>query len=396
MAGASATAGAHGQRALARDLDAAAAAVRSSIRSLRTLLVDIYPASLARSGIVAALHDLAQTTRRDDLVVHVDTADEDDLALSTDAQRLVHRVAQECLRNAARHAGPATVTVSLHRDGPGTVTLDIVDDGAGFDVQQVRSAPRDGHLGLQLLADAASVPGALLQVSSAPGPRNPLAARARRRAGGHRVIRVLLVDDHQLVRAGVKTLLQSDPEITVVGEARNGREAVESVEGSAPDVVLMDLSMPEMDGVEATRGVLARRPDTKVLVLTSFSDRQRVKDVLAAGAIGYVLKDSEPADLLAAVHAAALGHVPIDPRVAAALLPSSGGSGGTGAADGLSPRETEVLRLVAQGLANKQIARALGITERTVKAHLGRVFREIGVLDRTSAALWARDNLPGA
>ena len=169
VAGASATAGAHGQRALAKDLDAAAAAVRASIRSLRTLLVDIYPASLARSGVVAALHDLAQTTRRDDLVVHVDTADEDDLALSPEAQRLVHRVAQECLRNAARHAGPATVTVSLHREGPGSVILDVVDDGAGFDVQQVRTAPREGHLGLQLLADAASVPGALLQVSSAPG-----------------------------------------------------------------------------------------------------------------------------------------------------------------------------------------------------------------------------------
>jgi two-component system, NarL family, sensor kinase len=169
VAGASATAGASGQRALARDLDAAAAAVRSSIRSLRTLLVDIYPASLARSGVVAALHDLAQTTRRDDLVVHVDAADEDDLAMSTDAQRLVHRVAQECLRNAAKHAGPATVTVSLHRDGPGTVVLDVVDDGAGFDVDAARGAPSEGHLGLQLLADAASVPGALLQVSSAPG-----------------------------------------------------------------------------------------------------------------------------------------------------------------------------------------------------------------------------------
>ena len=106
------------------------------------------------------------------------------------------------------------------------------------------------------------------------------------------MIRVLLVDDHQLVRAGVTTLLQSDPEITVVGEARNGREAVESVGGIGPDVVLMDLSMPEMDGVEATRAVLSRRPDTKVLVLTSFSDRQRVKEVLAAGAIGYVLNDS--------------------------------------------------------------------------------------------------------
>ena len=207
------------------------------------------------------------------------------------------------------------------------------------------------------------------------------------------MIRVLLVDDHQLVRAGVTTLLQSDPEITVVGEARNGREAVESVGGIGPDVVLMDLSMPEMDGVEATRAVLSRRPDTKVLVLTSFSDRQRVKEVLAAGAIGYVLKDSEPADLLAAVHAAARGHVPIGPRVAAALLPATGGAGGSGAADGLSPRETEVLRLVSQGLANKQIGRSLGISERTVKVHLGNVFRRIGVGDRTSAALWARENL---
>ena len=211
------------------------------------------------------------------------------------------------------------------------------------------------------------------------------------------MIRVLLVDDHQLVRAGVTTLLQSDPEITVVGEARNGREAVESVEGISPDVVLMDLSMPEMDGVEATRAVLARQPTRGCSCSPASRTASGSRRCSLPGAIGYVLKDSEPADLLAAVHAAARGHVPIDPRVAAALLPATGGGpGGSGAADGLSPRETEVLRLVAQGLANKQIARALGITERTVKAHLGRVFREIGVLDRTSAALWARDNLTGA
>lgn len=169
VAGASATAAAADQRSLARDLDAAAAAVRGSIRSLRTLLVDIYPASLARSGVVVALHDLAQAARRPDLAVRVDTDPEDDLALGVDAQRLVHRVAQECLRNAARHAGPATVTVSLHREGPGTVTLDVVDDGAGFDVVTVLGDPEPGHLGTQLLADATAVPGALLQVSSAPG-----------------------------------------------------------------------------------------------------------------------------------------------------------------------------------------------------------------------------------
>ncbi len=207
------------------------------------------------------------------------------------------------------------------------------------------------------------------------------------------MIRVYLVDDHQLVRAGVTTLLESDPGLSVVGEARDGQEAVAGIGAASPDVVLMDLSMPVMDGVEATRAILSTHPDVRVLVLTSFSDRERVKEVLAAGAIGYVLKDAEPADLLAAVHAAARGEVPIDPRVAGALLPSAGGPS---VADRLSPRETQVLRLVAQGLANKQVARALGITERTVKAHLGRVFREIGVLDRTSAALWARDHLPGS
>ncbi|MBT9256556.1 response regulator transcription factor [Phycicoccus sp. MAQZ13P-2] len=208
------------------------------------------------------------------------------------------------------------------------------------------------------------------------------------------MIRVLVADDHQLVRAGVRTLLDAEPDITVVAEARDGAEAVESAVGTEPDVVLMDLSMPVLDGVEGTRGVLAALPATRVLVLTSFSDRDRVREVLAAGAIGYVLKDSEPADLVAAVRAAAQGHVPIDPRVAAALLPGTGDPVRDGEAVGLSPRETEVLRLVSQGLANKQIARALGITERTVKAHLGRVFREIGVVDRTSAALWARDHLP--
>ena len=127
-------------------------------------------------------------------------------------------------------------------------------------------------------------------------------------------------------------------------------------------------------------------------MLTSFSDRERVQEAVAAGAIGYVLKDCDPHELLSAVRSAARGHVPLDPASRARCCPPRGGD----PAAGLSPRETEVLRLVAQGLANKQIARALGISERTVKAHLGRVFREIGVVDRTSAALWARDHLAGA
>jgi DNA-binding NarL/FixJ family response regulator len=203
-------------------------------------------------------------------------------------------------------------------------------------------------------------------------------------------IAVLVVDDHQMVRAGIATLLGATDDIVVVGQAGDGKEAVEVASSTSPTVVLMDLSMPVVDGVEATRQILAATPDLKVVVLTSFSDRERVNDALAAGAVGYLLKDCDPADLLAAVRSAAAGHVPLDPRVARVLLPA----GQARPEDGMSPRELEVLRLVAQGLANKQIGRRLGISERTVKAHLGRVFRALGVADRTSAALWAHDHLP--
>ncbi len=205
-------------------------------------------------------------------------------------------------------------------------------------------------------------------------------------------IGVLVVDDHQMVRAGITTLLGATDDIVVVGQAADGEEAAEVAAATMPSVVLMDLSMPVVDGVESTRRILEEQPGTAVVVLTSFSDRERVAEALAAGAVGYLLKDCEPADLLAAVRSAAAGHVPLDPRVARVLLPT----GQPRLEDSMSPREVEVLRLVAQGLANKQIGRRLGISERTVKAHLGRVFRALGVADRTSAALWAHDHLPEA
>jgi len=151
----------------------------------------------------------------------------------------------------------------------------------------------------------------------------------------------------------------------------------------------MDLSMPGMDGVEATRLILDAHPEIHVVVLTSFADEERVSDALAAGAVGYLLKDCDPLEVLSAIRSASLGHAPLDPRVARALLPSATPR----VKDTLSARELQVLRLVAKGLANKQIGRSLGISERTVKVHVGHVFRRIGVADRTSAAMWARDNL---
>ena len=200
---------------------------------------------------------------------------------------------------------------------------------------------------------------------------------------------VVVVDDHRLVRAGLRTILDASGDLNVVGEAADGAAAVEVVRELGPDVVLMDLSMPGVDGVEAIRRLRADGATAPVVVLTSFAEADRVRAAVEAGAIGYLLKDSEPGDVLAAVRAAAAGHAPIDPRVARALLPSVDRPS---VGPALSDREREVLAHVARGLANKQIARTLGISERTVKVHLGNVFRQIGVGDRTSAALWARDH----
>jgi DNA-binding NarL/FixJ family response regulator len=201
---------------------------------------------------------------------------------------------------------------------------------------------------------------------------------------------VLLVDDHPLVRAGLASLLEATDDLRVVGEASDGAAAVTAAADLVPDVVLMDISMPGVDGIEATRSLFEQGYAGAVVMLTSFADRARVMDALSAGAVGYLLKDSEPGEVLAAVRAAAQGHAPLDARVAGALLPHREPAPGTD----LSAREREVLLLVAEGLANKQIATRLGIAERTVKVHLGNVFRRIGVTDRTSAALWARDHLP--
>jgi DNA-binding NarL/FixJ family response regulator len=203
------------------------------------------------------------------------------------------------------------------------------------------------------------------------------------------VIRVLLVDDHKLVRAGLQSLLDSTDDLTVVGAASDGAEAVALAEELRPDIVLMDLSMPGMDGIEATRRVVALGLGAQVLVLTSFSDGDRVRRTLDAGAVGYLLKDAEPDELLRGVRAVARGESPLDARAARAMLqaPRPAARG-----DDLTEREREVLELITRGMANKQIARALSISDSTVKAHVGSIFQRIGVTDRTSAALWAERN----
>lgn len=204
-------------------------------------------------------------------------------------------------------------------------------------------------------------------------------------------IRVLVVDDHHVVRHGLEQLLATAGDIEVVGTASNGLEAIEAVGQLRPDVVLMDLSMPELDGVEATRRIAADHPSSRVLVLTSFSEQSRILDAISAGADGYLLKHSDPDEITAAVRAVHAGEAPLDPKAARVLLDARRMLRETVA---LSEREREVLLLVRDGLANKQIARRLGITERTVKAHLTKVFQRIDASGRTQAAIWAAEHLP--
>jgi DNA-binding NarL/FixJ family response regulator len=204
-------------------------------------------------------------------------------------------------------------------------------------------------------------------------------------------IRVVIADDHTIVRSGLDQLLATAGDIELVGSAADGAEAVAIVDSVGPDVVLMDLSMPVMDGTEATRRIVAAHPDVRVVVLTSFADDRHIADAIDAGAIGYVLKHADPDELIGAVRAAAAGDAPLDPKAARVLLESRRRPNRQG---DLSAREEEVLRLVAQGLANKLIARRLSISERTVKAHLTNIFNRLGVSDRTQAALWAQEHLP--
>jgi DNA-binding NarL/FixJ family response regulator len=210
---------------------------------------------------------------------------------------------------------------------------------------------------------------------SASGPRHRFAR-----------IRVLRADDHGVIRDGLGRLISGLPDVELVGTAADGAAAVESARRLEPNVVMMDLDMPNVDGIEATRRIMADRPGTAVLVLTAFSDRPRILGALEAGACGYLLKDAASSEVAEGIRAAARGESPLDPRAARTVLSARTEPDPLA---GLSEREREVLALLVQGLPNKLIARRLEISEKTVKSHLTRIFRVLNVTDRTQAALWA-------
>jgi two-component system, NarL family, response regulator LiaR len=203
-------------------------------------------------------------------------------------------------------------------------------------------------------------------------------------------ITVLLVDDHMIVRQGVRTFLELQPDILVIGEAETGADAVRLVSEYAPDVVLMDLKLPEMDGIDATRKVVEISPRTQVIVLTSYHDDEHIFPAIRAGAISYVLKDIRPADLADAVRKAAAGEVVLHPRVARRLMHElKRMQAAANALTDLTEREIEVLRLVGEGLTNAEIAARLIISEKTAKSHISNILSKLHLADRTQAAVYA-------
>jgi DNA-binding NarL/FixJ family response regulator len=199
-------------------------------------------------------------------------------------------------------------------------------------------------------------------------------------------IRVLVVDDHAVVREGLRTFLELQDGIEVAGEAADGEKAIEAAERLSPDVVLMDLVMPTLDGLAAMRELRERVPGARVIVLTSFADDDKLLPALRAGAAGYLLKNAEPQELARAVRAAHAGEALLDPHVAARLVDALAGE--KEPLDRLTPRERQVLQLIGRGFSNKRIAQELRLSEKTVKTHVGHVLAKLGVADRTQAAVF--------
>ena len=204
-------------------------------------------------------------------------------------------------------------------------------------------------------------------------------------------IKVMIVDDHGIVRQGLRTYLDLLEDIIIVAEAENGLEALEKVRQFNPDIVLMDLVMPEMDGIEATHKICGSYPDVKVIVLTSFTEDEQVFSAIKAGAVGYLLKDISPPDLVKAIQAVHKGETHLHPEITKKLMNQfvSPKSEAEITPDELTPREMEVLQLIAQGLSNKELAKKLTISEKTVKTHLSSIFSKLHLSDRTQAAIYA-------
>ncbi len=395
---------------------------KKALEDTRRAVQNLLPASLERLSAAQAIAEEVRLLEANEglLAQYVLTGEEQ--ALLPEQSQALLRIAQEALNNARRHAQAARVRVGL-QFGLESVVLIVEDDGIGFDLATRAAPDSEGGYGLFGMSERARLLHGELQVESTPGwgtrvramipyraevPASVWGGRAsvetgpnaayevasrikplpQTRAGGEaEKVRVLIVDDHAMVRQGVRAILEAGGGIGIVGEAEDGAQAVELAASLLPDVILMDLQMPGMTGMEALRQIHATLPDIAVVVLTTFQTEEIVLEALSAGARGFLLKDAEPADLMAAIRAAKRGEALLAPAVTDRLAALAAGQSERtpDAAERLNERELEVMQLLAKGARNKEIAAQLFVTASTVEYHLSHIFAKLEVSNRTEA-----------
>jgi|GEM_PF-14817 len=393
---------------------------KRALEDTRRAVQGLAPASLERLTAAKAIAEEARHFESETGIPALFIQTGDEHSLLPEQQTALLRIAQEALTNARRHAEAQRVRVGL-QFGPDCVSLIVEDDGIGFDVDAAITPGPQGGYGLFGMRERARLLDGEMEIESPPGwgtrlravlpyrPASPLgtaravptqttaaaapnAARpalgaAVRPAPARNALRVLLADDHDITRQGVRSMLEASGEIVVIGEALDGAQAVAQARTLRPDVVLMDIQMPLMDGLEATRVLHTEMPDLPVVILTTFQTAESVAEALGAGAKGYMLKDADAADLIAAVRAAHRGEALLAPAVAdrlaaLATLQFAGPAG----PDTLNDREQEILQLLARGARNKEIAAQLFLSIKTVEYHMAHLFHKLGVSNRTEAA----------
>jgi two-component system response regulator NreC len=358
---------------------------------LYNLVRDLRPAQLDDLGLVPALQSMLDNDyhRTDMLVTFSVTGTQKRLDPLTET--VLFRVAQEALTNVTRHAETNQASVRLDY-APDEVTLGVMDAGKGFDPNEPLNPPRGW--GLEGMRERVASVGGQLNLYSAPGRGTTVEA-----------IKLMLVDDHDVVRTGLRSFLETQPGLKVIGEANNGIEALEQAKKTQPDIVLMDITMPDMDGMETTRQLKHLYPECQVLVLTVHSDKHYFMQMLAAGASGYLTKQAAADELIAAIRAVAAGHVYLQPALARWLLddyqrlanhlpaPSPEEENeedkDTVGLEILSERERQVLELVGEGLNNQTIGEKLELSPKTIARHRERIMKKLNMHSRTELVKFA-------